>query len=309
MSPNSSLQLTATDPETLAALATLTIKVRRVIEGLQGGAHPSLHFGASVEFAEHKRYSPGDDVRNIDWNAYARTDRYFVKQHQKEVVLSSLLLLDCSASMGYQGSRSPTSKISFASELLATLAYVLIHQGDAAGLLTFSSQPDLFIPPGKRPDQLALLMRHFAFVKAKEKSVTNYSDAIGRAAGHAGKRALIVLASDLWGAGRETELALARLSARGHDIALFHVLDPDELDLPFNFPTALRDMEGDKTVDVDPTQIREDYRQEVKRTIDRWRRFSGENGIDYVHAPTSLSGVSVLSEFAGRRQKLHRRIQ
>ena len=308
MTTNGSFQRSTTDPAAVKALATLKLKVRRVVEGLQGGAHPSLHFGASVEFAEHKRYSPGDDIRNIDWNAFARTDRYFVKQHLKEVVLSSLLVLDCSASMGYRGSRAKNDKLGFSVELLAAMAYVLIHQGDAAGLLAFSSAPELFIPPGRRPDQLSLLMQRLSLIRARENSTTNFADAIGRAAGHAGKRALIVLASDLWGAGRETELALAGLAARGHDIALFHILDPDELDLPFDFPTALKDMEGEATVDIDPTQIREDYRNEVRQTIEHWRRFSGEKGIDYVHASTRQATATVLAEFAGRRQKVRRRI-
>ena len=307
MTAGGSLQLSSTDPETLKAVANLTLRVRRVVEGLQGGTHPSLHFGASVEFAEHKRYSPGDDIRNIDWNAFARTDRYFIKQHQKEVVLSSLLVLDCSASMGYQGTRARTDKLGFGAELLAAMAYVLIRQGDAAGLLAFSAKPDLFIPPGRRPDQLALLMQRLAVIRARQKSTTNFTDAIGSAAGHAGKRALLVFVTDLWGAGPETEHALSRLAARGHDIVLFHVLDPDELDLPFNTPAALMDMEGDGSVDVDPMQVRDDYRKEVARTISQWRRFSGEKGIDYIQAATSQSAALVLSEFAGRRQKVLRR--
>jgi hypothetical protein len=118
----------------------------------------------------------------------------------------------------------------------------------------------------------------------------------------------VILASDFWGAGKETELSLARLAARGHDIALFHILDPDELDLPFTFPTALKDMEGEDIVNVDPVQIREDYRLEVIRTIEQWRRFSGENGIDYVQVSTAQSVAAVLSEFARRRYKVRRRL-
>lgn len=296
------------DPETLKALATLRLKVRKVVQGLQGGAHPSQHFGPSVEFAENRRYSPGDDIRTIDWNAFARTDRYFVKQHQKEVVLSSLMILDTSASMGYRGSRAETDKLGYAAELIAALVYVLIHQGDAAGLLTFSSTPKRFIPPRRRPDQLALLMRHLAALTAERTGQTRYTDAIGQAARHLGKRGLVVLVSDLWGAKRESELALARLAARGHDIALFHLLDPDEIDLPFSSPISLQDMEGPDIVDVDPIQVREDYRQELSRTIDQWRRFSGENGIDYIQVSTAQSVAVVFSEFASRRHRSQRRV-
>ena len=118
MSPADNPTRSPVDPDTLKALAALQIRVRKVVEGLQGGAHPSLHFGASVEFAEHKKYSPGDDIRHIDWRALARTDRYFVKQHQREVVLSCLLVLDCSASMGYRGNDARTDKLSYAVQVL-----------------------------------------------------------------------------------------------------------------------------------------------------------------------------------------------
>ena len=305
---NHRLGLNPSDPETLEALATLRLKVRKVVQGLQGGAHPSHHFGPSVEFAENRRYSPGDDIRTIDWNAFARTDRFFVKQHQKEVVLSSLMVLDTSASMGYRGSRAGIDKLGYAAELIAAMVYVLIHQGDAAGLLTFSSAPNRFIPPGRRPDQLALLMRHLADLSPEQTGQTGFTDAIGQAARHLGKRGLVVLASDLWGAKRDTELALARLAARGHDIALFHVLDPDEIDLPFSIPISFEDMEGPDVIDVDPIQVREDYRQELTRTIDHWRRFAGENGIDYIQISTAQSVAVVLSEFASRRYRGQRRV-
>ncbi len=307
MSPTSNRTRSPMDPETLKALSALQIRVRKVVEGLQGGAHPSLHFGASVEFAEHKKYSPGDDIRHIDWRALARTDRYYVKQHQREVVLSCLLVLDCSASMGYRGVNARTDKLGFAVELLAALAHVLVRQGDAAGLLTFASRPELFIPPGRRPDQLSTLMRHFAAMTITDGGTTGFTDAIARAADTAGKRAMVVLASDLWGAERDTELAVARLAARGHDIAIFHVLDPDELDLPFHHPVELEGMEGEPRIHIDPAMIREDYRREVSAVLERWRRLTGEAGIDFVRATTSQPPAAVLSELAGRRQGVRRR--
>jgi uncharacterized protein (DUF58 family) len=290
------------DPETLKAISNLRLKVRKVIEGLQGGAHPSLHFGASVEFAEHKRYSPGDDIRHIDWRALARTDRYFVKRHQREVVLNCLLVLDCSASMGYRGSRAHTHKLGFAVELLSAIAYLLVRQGDAAGLFNFASEPELFIPPGRRPDQLPVIMKQLALTEAKKSGGTAFLDAIAEVASHEGQRGMIILASDLWGADEKTELALARLAARGHDIAVFHVLDPDELDLPFSAPVTLVGMEGEPRVEVDPVLIREDYRRAVTAVVERWRTFSGKSGIDFMSAPTDQAPSAVLSEFAARRQ-------
>ena len=295
------------DPETLKAVSTLTVEVLREVEGLQGGAHSSPHLGASVEFAEHKKYSPGDDIRHIDWRAYARTDRYFVKQHQREVILQCLMALDCSASMGYRGSRARKDKIGYAVELLATMAHILVRQGDAAGLLTFHSKIDKFVPPTPRPDHLRTLMTHFASIKAADGGSTSYQEAIAHAADHAGRRAMIVLASDLWGAGRETEVALGQLAARGHEVVVFHVLDPDELDLPFDRSMAFEGTEGESRVSVDPSLIRQDYRNEVKAVRERWQRVCGEAEIDLATAVTSSPPSVVLSDFVALRHGRRRR--
>lgn len=296
------------DPELLSAISKLTIKVRRMVEGLQGGAHISPHLGASVEFSEHKRYSPGDDIRHMDWRALARTDRYFVKQHQREVVLRGLLALDCSASMGYQGSRTSQTKISFARELLGALAHILVRQGDAAGLLTFDSHPVRYIPPLRRPDHLTTLMQHLAGAKAETKGGSGFVEAIAQIAEHLGRPAMVAIATDLWDAERDTEIALARLAARGHDITLFHVLSPDEIDLPFEQLSRFRSLEGDALTEADPALIREDYRKEIAALVERWQRVTREAGIDLVLATTDNKVTSVLSDFISRRQKLGRRL-
>lgn len=290
------------DPAVLKSVSSLNIRVRRLVEGLLGGAHPSVHFGSSVEFAEHKRYHPGDDIRHVDWNALARTDRYFVKQQQREVILNALLLLDCSTSMGYKGEGGTPSKLNFAVELLAAVSYILVHQGDAAGLLTFGSTISSYVPSGRRPDQLALLMARFARVHPEPQSTTQYAEVISKAASLAGKRALVILATDLWGAAKDAEAALTMLAAKGHDIAVFHVLDPDELDLPFTRPVRLAGMEGEGVQEVDPVLIREDYRLAAAAFVEKWRRFSREHGIDYVQATTDRFPGTVLSEFAAGRR-------
>ncbi len=294
------------DPALIKAVSALSIKVRRLVEGLLGGAHPSVHFGASVEFAEHKKYNPGDDIRRVDWNALARTDRYFVKQQQREVILNALLLLDCSCSMGYGGTRGLGTKLGYAVDLLAAAAFILVHQGDAAGLLTFGAGIGSFVPAGRRPDQLALLMGRFAGVSPDTGGTTHYAEAISKAAGLAGKRALVLFATDLWGASKDAEAALTMLAARGHDIALFHILDPDELDLPFTEPVRLSGMEGEGVHEVDPVLIRADYRIAAAAFTERWRRFCSERGIDYLQATTDRSPSAVLSEFAARRRGTRR---
>jgi uncharacterized protein (DUF58 family) len=254
-----------------------------------------------VEFAEHKKYSAGDDIRNIDWQVLARTDRFFVKQHQREVVLRCLMLLDCSASMGYRGTRARAVKLAYAVELLAAMSHILVRQGDAAGLLTFGSKPLHFVPPERRPDHLSALMARFATVRPVEGKGTDFQTAIASAADHAGSPAMVVVASDLWGAGRETEIALARLAARGHDVAVFHLLDPDEIDLPFDSPVVFRGMEGEKDIEVDPSLIRDGYREEIKAVWDRWRIVCGEAGIDLTTVVTDSLPSSVLADFITRR--------
>jgi uncharacterized protein (DUF58 family) len=294
---------TPAESEVIDAVSALTIEVRRVVEGLQGGGHASLHLGASIEFAEHKKYSPGDDIRNIDWRALARTDRYFVKTYEREVTLRCLMLIDCSASMGYRGTRADYSKLRYAELLLGAMAHVLVRQGDAVGLLPFAGRPLDYLPPQRRPEHLPRVMSKLAVLSAAEEGDTGFGVAIRHAAERAGRRAMIVLATDLWGAGRETEIALKSLAARGHDVVLFYVLSPDEVDLPFERATTFTGLEGEGDVDVDPALIREDYRHAVMQVRDRWRRVSGEAGIDLVHAITRATPLAVLGEFAARRHR------
>ena len=244
-----------------------------------------------------------DDIRNIDWKALARTDRYFVKTFEREVTLRCLLLVDCSASMGYRGSRAELDKLGYAEVLLGAMAHVLVRQGDAVGLLPFADSTLDFLPPKRRPEHLPVLMSHLAALEPASRGATGYGDAIRTAAERAGRRAMIALATDLWGAGRETEVALKSLASRGHDVVLFHVLAPDEIDLPFDRVATFTGMEGEGEVDVDPALIREDYRREVEEVRERWRRTSGETGIDLVQANTAIAPHVVLADFAARRHR------
>ena len=295
------------DPGVLEAVSTLVIEVRRVVEGLQGGGHASLHQGASVEFAEHKKYCPGDDIRHIDWRALARTDRYFIKAHEREVTLRCLLMLDCSSSMAYQGSRATRSKLDYARVLLGAMAHVLVRQGDAVGLLPFASSPLPHLPPDRKPEYLPALMNRLASLRPAQDGGTGFVEAIHRAADHAGRRAMIVMATDLWDADRDVEVALTSLASRGHDVTLFHVLSPDEIDFPFDTTATFEGMEGDGGIQVDPALVREDYRQAVIDVDLRWRRVIGEAQMDLVSAATDKPPEAVLADFASRRHRAARR--
>jgi uncharacterized protein (DUF58 family) len=293
--------------EVLDAVSSLTIEVRRVVQGFLGGSHSSLHQSSSVEFAEHKKYNPGDDIRHIDWRAFARTDKHFVKTREREVILSSLVLLDCSASMGYAGSRAGSSKLDYARVLAGALAHILVRQGDAAGLLPFGAKALPHVPPIGRPEYLPALFSRLAQVSAGSGGKTGYAEALHSAADQLRNRALIILISDLWGADREVEIALASLSSRGHDVAILRLLSPDEVDLPFDRTTEFVDLEDGARVEVDPALIREDYRRALADDRERWRRVAGQADIDLMHAVTSAPPESVLAEFAARRHRAGRR--
>jgi uncharacterized protein (DUF58 family) len=294
------------DPEILDSVATLTIEVRRVVQGFLGGSHASLHQSSSVEFAEHKKYNPGDDIRHIDWRAYARTDRHFVKTREREVILRGLLLVDCSASMGYTGSRVNRSKLDYARILAGALAHILVRQGDAAGLMPFAAKVLPHVPPVGNPEHLSVLLAHLSRVSVQP-GRTAYVDAIHGAADQLRNRALVVVISDLWGAGREAEIALSSLSARGHDVAVLRVLSPDEVDLPFSRVAEFVDPEDGGKIDVDPALVREDYRRALAEDRERWRRVTGSADIDLMNVVTSTPPETTLGDFAARRHRVGRR--
>jgi len=245
-------------------------------------------------------------VRHIDWRAYARTDRHFVKTREREVILSSLLLLDCSASMGYSGSRARRSKLDYARVLAGAMAHILVRQGDAAGLLPFAAEPLPHVPPVGRPEHLAALLGRLAETGLRAGG-TDYVGAVHRAADQLRNRALVVVLSDLWGAGREAEIALSSLAARGHDVAVLRVLSPDETDLPFARTADFVDLEGGGRVEVDPVLVREDYRRALAADRERWRRVAGEADIDLMNVVTATPPEAVLGEFASRRHRAGRR--
>ncbi|MBW2277305.1 MAG: VWA domain-containing protein [Deltaproteobacteria bacterium] len=219
------------------------------------------------------------------------------------------MLVDCSASMGYRGTRAELDKLSFAEVLLGAMAHVLVRQGDAVGLLSFAGSPAGYLPPKRRPAHLPVLMSQLAALEPAQSGATGFAEAIRTAAERAGRRAMIAVATDLWGAGKETEVALKSLAARGHDVVLFHVLSPDEVDLPFERAATFAGMEGEGEVDVDPALIRDDYRTAVSEVRERWRRTSGEAGIDLVQAVTSSAPHAVLADFAIRRHRAAARVK
>jgi len=243
------------DPQTLMRIRNLELRARVVVQGFWNGLHRSPYHGFSVEFTEYRQYVPGDDPRWIDWKLFARSDRHFLKKFEDETNLRCQLLVDASRSMGY-GSIDYT-KSDYANTLAATLAYFLAKQGDAVGLLTFDEAVRDYLPARNRPGHLRHMM--LALEKASAGTTTDLITPLNRAVELSRRRGLMVLISDLLAGLDRFEASLAALSACGHEVVVFHVLDPAEVNFEFNKAALFRDIESGQELYIDPVQARKEY--------------------------------------------------
>lgn len=246
---------TLIDPQALMSIKNLELRARVVVEGFWHGLHRSPYHGFSVEFSEYRQYSPGDDPRYLDWRLYARSDRYYIKKFEDETNLRCHLLVDNSRSMAY-GSLGYT-KAQYANTLAATLAYFLFLQGDAVGLLTFDEGIREFLPARHRPGHLRHLM--LKLEQPAGGAATDLAAPLQRIARTLKRRALLVLISDLLAPIDTCERNLAALTACGHEVLLFHILDPAELAFAFDKPVMFHDVETGRRLFIDPGTARKEY--------------------------------------------------
>ncbi len=247
------------DPQTLMSIRNLELRARVVVEGFWHGMHRSPYHGFSVEFSEYREYSPGDDPRYLDWRLFARSDRYYIKKFEDETNLRCHLLVDNSRSMSY-GSLGYT-KAQYANTLAATLAYFLYLQGDAVGLLTFDEAIRDYLPARHRPGHLRHIM--LKLEQPATGSATNLTAPLARIVRTVKKRALLVLISDLLAPIGALEKDLTSLAACGHEVVIFHVLDPAELNFGFTQSVMFRDVETGRQLYVDPAIARKDYLEKL----------------------------------------------
>jgi uncharacterized protein (DUF58 family) len=294
------------DPVTLMKIKTMELRARVVVEGFLKGIHRSPYHGFSVEFTEYRQYTPGDDPRHIDWHLYARSDRFYIKKFEDETNLRCHILVDHSKSMGY-GSIGYT-KAQYAGTLAATLAYFLFKQGDAVGLATFDNQIREYLPPRNRPGYLHRLM--LALETTPEGISTELSTPLKRIAEILTRRGLIILMSDLLTSIEKLNMDLGYLRANGHDVVLFNVLDPNELNFDFNIPAIFEDIESGKTFYVDPPAAQKEYIDKLKNHMASVKTICRNLGIDYhlfaINRPFDLALLEFLHDRMRRRKQVRR---
>ncbi len=283
------------DPAVVARLGTLELKARTIVEGFLSGLHRSPFKGFSVEFAEYRQYMPGDDLSTIDWKVFARSDRYYVKKFEEETNLDAHLLLDVSGSMGY-GSTSMT-KFQYAACLAASLAYLMNRQRDAVGLTAFDDKIVAMLAAGSRPGHLRNLL--VALDRLELGRETNLSKPLNQIVDSLSKRGMVVLISDLLDDPEAVIRSLKHFQFRGNDVIVFQVLDPDEIDFPFERSTRFEDLETGEELVAVPGAVRDHYVKEMSGLIERYKRELGAGGIDYqllsTKRPLELALMSYLS--------------
>ena len=287
-------------PEVLAKLAGLDVKARLVVEGFLAGLHKSPYHGFSVEFAEYRQYIPGDELKRVDWKVYARSDRYYVKEFEEETNLRAWILLDASSSMGYKSDGLP--KLEYACYLAASLAYLLLKQQDAVGLVLFDQAIRTYIPPRATTTHLTTILQHLD--RAKPGGKTDVSATFHELAEKIKRRGLIIVLSDLMDEPDKVLQGLKHFRHRKHEVLAFHILDPAELELPLGSDAVFKDMETGEELPTSPGDIRESYQRLVKGWTEHYRKECRDHLIDYVSLSTSTPFDKALLAYLSKRQRV-----
>ncbi len=287
-------------PEVIRQVGRLDLRARFIVEGFLAGLHASPLHGFSVEFSEHRKYVPGDDLKDLDWGVYARTDKYYVKKFQAETNLTGYLVMDLSASMAYTY-RQELTKFEYAICLAAALGYLMIHQQDPVGLVTFDTAVRASLPPRSKRTQLGTMLAVLANLRPA--GPTDVGRSLHQLAGMVRGKGLVMLFSDLLTDPAPVMQALHHLRHRGHEIILFHILDEAEVHFPFDGLIEFEDAEDRRRLTVDARGMREDYLKAVHDFQERYRQDCARAGIDYVAMDTSVSFDKALLEYLLQRQR------
>jgi uncharacterized protein (DUF58 family) len=287
------------DPQMLARLQAMPLRARTTVEGYTAGVHRSPFHGFSIEFAEHREYSPGDDLRYLDWKVFGRTDKYYLKQFEEETNLVCHLLLDTSQSMYYRSDAAPMSKLDFARRAAAALAYLVLHQQDSVGLVAFDSEIRSLVRASSNPSHLKEILHVMEGASAERK--TSIGPILHDLAERIKRRGIMIVLSDLFDNLDSLTTGLKHLRHRRHEVILMHVLDPAEIDFPFDQVTLFHGLEGLSDVLVDPAAIRKAYLTEFARYVRRLQTACRAQAIDYVPMRTDQSLEVVLASYLASR--------
>lgn len=291
---------TPLDPTALARFGRLELLAKLAVEGVMSGLHRSPFKGFSVEFAEHRQYGPGDEIRHIDWRAYGKSDRYYVKEYEEETNLKAHLVVDTSASMAYAG--RTVSKFEHARRLAASLAYLMISQRDAVGLVTFEGGTRGLIPPRSAPGHFAVLCA--ALEKAAPAGETPASGVLHALAGRERRRGLVVVISDGFDDLDALAGALRHLRHRRHEVLFLHTLAPEEEEFPFRRPARFRGLEPPgRTLRVDPNALRAAYLERFRAFCEGLKERALAVGVDYHRASTAEAVETTLLDYLAARSR------
>jgi uncharacterized protein (DUF58 family) len=286
-------------PEVIRQISRLDLRAQFIVKGFLQGLHASPFHGFSVEFSEHRKYTPGDDPQDIDWLVYAKTDKYYIKKFEAETNITGYLVMDLSRSMGYTY-RQELTKFDYGICLAAALCYLMIHQQDPVGLITFDQKIRQCLPPRSKRTQLGNVLSLLANLRPAGE--TDIAKSLIQIAAMLRHRSLVMLFTDLFADPKPVIHALRRLRHGGHDVILFHILDEAEVRFPFDGMIEFEEPETHEKLQIDAGNFRPDYLHEIQAFCDTYRRECFQNGIDYVQIDTSMQFDRALTEYLASRR-------
>lgn len=289
------------DPGRLMAVSRLELVARQAVEGVLAGKHPSPFYGSSAEYADHRPYALGDEIRALDWKLMAKTDKYYVKLFEDRTNLRCCVLLDTSNSMSFMGSSgaSEMSKFDYAAHLAAALGYLMLRQNDAVGLALFDHALRYFLPPRSTASHFRRMIERLESVSPGEHS--RMAPVMHELAGRLKRRGMVLILSDMLDDSDEMLHAIGHFRHRGHEVIVFHVMDPDELSFPYDRLTRFRDIEGHGMVVASPAGVRREYMKRLHGFLARIKRGCLERRAGYVLAVTGTPWDTMLNAYLAKR--------
>jgi uncharacterized protein (DUF58 family) len=287
-------------PDVIQKVGRLDLRAKFIVEGFLAGLHGSPFHGFSVEFSEHRKYVPGDDLKDLDWTVYAKTEKYYVKKFQAETNMTGYLVMDLSASMAYTY-RQELTKLDYAICLAAALGYLMIHQQDPVGLITFDTAIRASLPPKSKRTQLGTMLSVLANLKPSGQ--TDVGACLHQLAAMIRTKSLVMLFSDLLTDPAPVIESLHHLRHRGNEVILFHILDEAEVNFPFEGLIEFEDVEAPDKLTIDARGMRPDYLSAVQEFRDMYRRECASANVDYVQMDTSIGFDKALTEYLIQRQR------